>query len=379
MTTTMITVFAISMIGAWFGTAAPSRSRTLWNTAKPNLAGFLVACTVMILFAGLRRTIGDTFYYIHMLENIASSGNPLPEFGASNFLFSYLMYLIISFGGDGATFIMVTSLICYIPVFLMFRKYSPDFTLALFFYFSTGVYTGTMNGIRQFTATAVIMLATKYLFSPKKHDFLKFMIFLVIAYYLHSTALIMIPIYFLCRRKAWSPSTFAIIAAAIAVLIFVSLFLPSFLDLLEGSDYSQYGEGWFTEGNEGGANILRVAFHAIPMILSAIYYKELRQHGPVVDVLANLSVVHFAIFLISLYNWIFARFAFYLYAYMCVLLALIFSTVLKEKKQQWLRILLTGAYILFFIVESAGMYDYRSDFFTPDNTVWFSFIYSLVY
>ena len=136
MTTTFISVFLISMIGAWFGTAAPSRSRTLWNTGKPNLVGFLVPCVVMILFAGLRRTIGDTFYYMHMVEIFAENGNPIPVWGEGTYLFSWLMYIILDLGGDPSTFIMVTSVLCYVPIFLVFRKYSVDFVWTLFFYFA---------------------------------------------------------------------------------------------------------------------------------------------------------------------------------------------------------------------------------------------------
>lgn len=378
MTTSLVTVFVISMIGAWFGTAAPSRSRTLWNTGKPNLAGFLVPCIVMILFAGLRKTVGDTFFYIHMIEVLEESGNPFPDWNTDNVLFNILMHIILRLGGDGATFIMVTSVMCYVPAFLTMRKYSPNWAYSLFFYFALSIYTGAMNGMRQFIATAVILMATKYLFSPNKRDFFKFLIFVIIAYLFHTSALIMLPIYFMCRRKAWSPSTFAIIGGAVVVLIFVSLFLPSFLNVLEDSSFSQYSDGWFTDGREGGVNILRVFFYAIPVILSAVFYKDLRRYGPVVDVLINLSVFNFAIFLVSLYNWIFARFAFYTYVYLCILLSLIFSTVLKESRNRGLRYILYGAYLFFFILESRGMHTYRSDFFEPNNTVWFGFLYNIL-
>lgn len=380
MTTDLMTVFAISMLGAWFGMTAPSRSRTLWNTPKPNLLGFLIPCVVMILYAGLRNTIGDTSYYIHMLEVLEENGNPLPVWGGSSFLFSAFQYLSIVFGGENSShlFIMVSSLLTYIPVFLIFRKYSPDFFLTLFFYFVTGTYFSAMNGIRQYIAAGIVILATKYLFSEKKSSFIKFLVFVAVASLFHNSALIMIPVYFLCRKKAWSVSTFIMVIGGVAALVFVSLFLPQFMEIIEDTSYSQYNEGgWFTEGIEGGTNILRVLFHAIPMILSAIFYKELKHYGPVVDILINLSVFHFAIYIVSLYNWIFARFAFYTYVYMCILLAFLFFTVLKDARQRWLKICLYAAYILFFILESQTAYMYKSDFFEPNNTIWFMFIYQI--
>ena len=378
MTTSLMTVFLISMFGAWFATSAPSRSRTLWNTAKPNIFGLMIACFVMIAFAGLRKSIGDTYYYRHMLTNLLESGNPLPQWGDSSFLFSVIQYLAVEFGGNeymDLIFIMSTSILSYLPVIFVFRQYSPDFNLSLFFYFSTGIYVGTMNGMRQYIAAAVIILATRFLFSDKKSDVLIYFVFVAVAFLFHSSALFMIPVYFVCRRKAWSGFTFLIIAAGVAVLILVSLFLPAFMEMLEGTDYELYNDGWFAGGSSGGANILRVGFHAIPMLLSVIFRKELQRYGPVTDILVNLSVVHFAVFLVSLYNWIFARFAYYTYVYMCILLGLIFSTVLRDKSQRSMKWLLYAAYMFFFFKESNGMETYWSEYFTPNNTVWFPFLY----
>ncbi len=371
MTTSMITVFLLSMAGAWFGRAVPSRSLNSWDKNKPNLLGFLFCGVIMILFVGLRANQGDTYQYIYMFQLREEAGNPMPTIEDSSFLFQYLQYLIQKFGGDKQTLIMITALITLVPVLLVFRKYAPDFTLAVFFYFTTGIYVATMNGIRQFVAAGILLLATRFLFSPKKYDFFGLLIIVAIAYFFHSSALFMIPVYFVCRRRAWSLSTFMIIIGGVAALIFVSLFLPEFLDMLEGGSYEQYGDGWFTEGVEQGASFLRVGFQSIPMILSAIYYKKIRHYGPAVDILVNLSVVHFAIFMLSLYNWIFARFAYYTYTYMCILLALIFSTVIKERKQQFFKILLYAAYIFFFFNETSGLSLYRSEFFEANNTVWF--------
>lgn len=375
MTTSFLTVFILSLMGAWFGKSVPSLSYTAWGTRKPNIIGLFITGVVMILFSGLRRTIGDTYYYIHAFELAEQAGNPMPEFGADNFLFAFLQYWIRAAGGKSEAFIMITAIMTLVPVLLTFRKYAPDFLLAIFFYFTIGTYYTTMNGIRQFVATGIILMATKYLFSPKKTDFLKYLAFVLVAYFFHTSALILIPIYFVCRRKAWSPSTFLIIVVGIAVLIFVSLFLPNFMGILEESSFSQYTNGWFTEGVEGGANILRVGFQALPMVLSAVYYKELKKHGPMADILVNMAVIHFAIYLISIYNWIFARFAFYTYTYMAILLSLVFSTSLKDNSRTVLKFVLYIAFVFFFFKDSAGADFYRSDFFTPNNNVWFSFIY----
>ncbi len=375
MTTSFLTVFILSLMGAWFGKSVPSLGYTAWGTRKPNVIGLFITGFVMIAFSGLRRTIGDTYYYIHAFELAEQAGNPMPVIGEDNFLFAFLQYWIRVAGGKAEAFIMITAIMTLVPVLLTFRKYAPDFLLAVFFYFTTGTYFITMNGIRQFVATGVVLMATKYLFSPRKTDFFKFIVFILVAYFFHTSAIVLIPIYFVCRRKAWSPSTFMIIVAGMAVLIFLNLFFPSFTKILEDSSFSLYSEGWFDGMSSGGVNILRLGFHSIPMILSAVYYKELQKYGPLTDILVNMSVAHFAIFMVSLYDWLFARFAFYTYTYMAILLSLIFSTALKDNRRTALKFVLYIAFMFFFFKDAAGADAYRSDFFTPNNNVWFSFIY----
>lgn len=374
MTTTFLSVFLICLGAAWFGKAVPARSHTIWDTRKPNLIGFFIAGTVLLLFCGLRNNMGDTPYYVHLFELAEQAGNPFPNTQVDNFLFEFFYYIPIRMGWDSNSFIFLTSCFFIIPTVFIFRKYSPDFYLAFFFLFTTGIVTISLNGIRQFVATGIVLLGTKYFLSEKKMDFLKFLCFVFLAYFVHTSVLVMIPIYFVCRRKAWSASTFMIIIAGVAVLLLVSLFFPSFVQLAESGGYSQYGNEWF-DTSSGGASILRVGFHTIPMFLSFIYRRQLKALGPVTDIFVNLSVVHFSIFIISLYDWIFARFAFYTYVYMCILLSVIFSKVLNTPDKTGIKYVLYAAFMYYFWMESSGMYFYRSDFYTPNSNIWLSFLY----
>lgn len=374
MTTTFLSVFLICVASAWFGTVVPSRSYNIWGSRKPNLIGFAIAATVLLLFCGLRNNMGDTPFYTHLFELAQEAGNPLPNTQKDNFLFEFFYYIPIKLGWDSNSFIFATSAFFIIPAALTLRKYSADFALSFFFLFTTGIVTNSLNGIRQFVAAGIVLFATKYLLSEKKLDFLRFLSIVLLAYFVHTSVLIMVPIYFVCRRKAWSLSTFAIIFAGIVVLVLVSLFFPSFVQIAESGGYSQYGESWFSTSS-GGANILRVGFQTIPMFLSALYRNQLKTYGKVGDIFVNLSVVHFAIYLISLYDWIFARFAFYTCIYMCILLSLIFSRILSEPGKAGIKYVLFGAFIYFFWIESNGMSFYRSDFYTPNNNIWLSFLY----
>ena len=77
--------------------------------------------------------------------------------------------------------------------------------LSLFVYIASGIYTVSMNGIRQSLAAAIIFAATKYILDG---NFKKFLLVILLASTIHQTALIFIPIYFIVRRKAWTRDTY---------------------------------------------------------------------------------------------------------------------------------------------------------------------------
>ena len=376
MTTDLLTVFLLSYFISVFSQRVPSLGRNVWGKPKANFVIAAVSATIMILFSAWRKNIGDTFYYIYSYDLAVQRGITRPVFGSKAFLFYYMQYLLQKGGFVAHSLVTVCSLLTLIPLLLFLWNYSFSYDTAIFLCFTTGLYGSTMNGIRQYVATGILLLGTKYLFSPKKSDFFKYLIFILIAYLIHSSALVLIPLYFLCRQRAWSLSTFVILGGSMLALFLVSSFLPSFTNMLQGGDYEVYSEGWFTEGQETGASILRVLFNCVPAVLAAYFSREIRPISPVCDILINLTVVHAGIYLLASYNWIFARFAFYTIPYVILLVSLIFGVCLKNRNNRVLYIALVGAYLVFFIKESyaTGMSLYSSDFFTPNKNLWFSFL-----
>ncbi|MBQ9551814.1 MAG: EpsG family protein [Clostridia bacterium] len=376
MTTDLLTVFLFSYFTAALSQRVPSLGYNIWGKPKANLLVALIPTAIMLVFSALRNNIGDTYYYTYAYDLAVETGIAPPTFGSKAFLFYYMRYLLQKSGFESHSLVTVCAILIIIPLMFFLRDYAFSFDTAVFFCFATGYYGTTMNGIRQYVATGILLLGTRYLFSPKKSDFFKYLILILIAYLIHSSALILIPIYFVCRQRAWSLPTFAIVIGSMIALVFVSLFLPSFMDLLRGGDYEVYTQGWFTAGRETGTNIFRILFNCIPVGLAAYFSREIRPISPVTDILINLSVVHAGIYLLAGYNWIFARFAFYTMPYVILLLTLIFGVCLKQRQNRALYVVLLGVYLVFFIKESYanGFHFYSSDFFTPNRTHWFEFL-----
>ena len=377
MPTDLVVVFTLSMLFTWFGQAFPSRARNALDKRKPNLIGLVIPALVMILYSGLRNNIGDTIYYVHTYHLLEDSGAVMPVWGQKAYLFELIQYWFIKSGLEYSSFIMLSAIVTIVPFMLVFYNYSVDYSLAIYLFFTMGIYVSTMNGIRQYIATGIILLGTKYLLTPKKSDFWKLLILVLTASFIHDSALIMIPIYFLCRRKAWSAPTFISLSVGVVGLMLVSMFLPSFLGMLENTNYAGYADGWFTDGKETGTGLIRILFNCLPTIFAAIFSKQIRRFGPIADILINISLVHSAIYLLAAYNWIFARFTFYTYAYVVLLMAMIFVAVLRSGKYRFLAIVMFIAYAAFFIIDarSQRINWYASDFFTPHNEMWFKFLY----
>ncbi len=377
MPTDLVVVFTLSMLFTWFGQAVPSKARNALDKRKPNLIGLVVPALIMILYAGLRNNIGDTIYYVHTYHLLEESGAAMPVWGQKAFLFELIQYFFIKSGAEYSSFVMMSSIVTIVPFVFVIYNYAVDYSLAMYLFFTMGIYVSTMNGIRQYIATGVVLLGTKFLFSPKKSDFWKLFALVIVASLIHDSALIMIPVYFLCRRKAWSAPTFVSLAIGVGGLLLVSMFLPSFLGILEDTNYSGYADGWFTDGQETGTGLIRVLFNCLPTVLAALFSKQIRRFGPISDILINISLVHTAIYILALYNWIFARFSFYTCAYVVLLMAMVFVSVLRSGKYRFFSIVIFAAYAVFFITDarSQRMNWYTTDFFTPHNEMWFKFLY----
>lgn len=377
MPTDLVVVFSLSMLFTWFGQAVPGRTKNALDKRRPNIVGLVVSTLIIVLYSGLRNNIGDTVYYIHTYHLLEENGATMPVWGQKAYLFELLQYLLVKSGAESSVLIMIGTIVTIIPFMMVFYNYSADYSLSIYLFFTMGIYVSTMNGIRQYIATGILLMSTKYLFSPKKQDFWKLLILAIIASLFHDSALIIIPIYFLCRRKAWSAPTFISLSVGVVGVILISMFLPSFLSFLEDTNYSEYADGWFTDGQESGTSLIRVIFNCMPTILAAVFSKQVRRFGPIADILINISFVHSALYILAIYNWIFARFTFYTYAYVVLLMVMILVTALRLEKYRFFAIILLFAYAIFFIIDARAqrMNWYASDFFTPHNEMWFKFLY----
>ncbi len=331
----------------------------------PNPLAVILPIIFFTTFVALRRTIGDTYYYMYSF-NLMTEGNEVSIELFLEDMFSFFQNAIRNLT-DEPQWLIVFSAIFSIPVpLIILYKYCPRFEMAIFMFVAFSYLGGAMNGMRQYMAAAIVLLATKYLFSMKKGDFFKYAVIILLAYCMHNSAIIMIPLYFVVRRRAWQLSSYLIILASVIGVVIFDTILPSFLSALEQTDYSHYAtNGWFTSGTEGGSSLIRVMFIVFPLVIAFFNRERLRMLGHIGDILTNILFVDVAIYVIAIYNWIFARFAIYLAVYFIVFTAWVINYAVKPKDKMVYQMATVFVYFVYSRMDSHTISAYVSDYFFP--------------
>lgn len=342
------------------------RPNGLRTDPLPNPLGFIIPAVIFSVFSGLRNSVGDTEQYIDIFQRLdVEHMEPLRFRLAANTFFKFLEYRIRLQTDDYLPLIMITAVAGIVPVIFILYKYAAPYEMGILLFVLTGYYTWSMNGIRQYMAAAVLALATKYLFSEKKTDFLKYLVFVIFAWTIHSTALIMIPIYFIVRRPAWRPLMFALVGGTIIATLLFDRFLPSFLDAVEDSEYALYAQnGWFTNGVEHGSSFIRILVLFVPLVLAFLWHEQIEAvMGRKWDVLVNLSIFNLMFYILSLYNWLFARLAIYTSLYVVIMMTHLISKSQTRENARYLNAAIAGLYIIYFYNLQDSITGYHSRFF----------------
>lgn len=351
---------------AFVSRTMPMGRLNMFGEPVPNFMGFLIPAAAFGIFSGLRINMGDTFFYVYSYELLdEETMEPVNFSFHGGILYPLLQYWCRLRSDRPYELIMITALIACIPIVYIIYKYSCPFELGIALYVLTGYYTFSMNGIRQYAAAGILILGTRYMLSDKKTDFFKYLIFVLGAWLFHSSALIMILIYFVVRRRAWTPITIVFLLGTVFVTLIFNSILPTFLDILEDTSFGHYAEnGWFTEGTEQGSNIIRVFVLIVPLVFAFLEREFFRMcYGRKWDILVNLAIVNLAFYILSLYNWIFARFAIYTSIYVIIMMTYVITHGENRQKAQWLYPMSLVMYAFYFSNVQYSIMGYRSELF----------------
>ena len=287
---------------------------------------FLVAL-IFILVAGLRKNIGDTESYIYSYKQLGTFTGFLPD--AKDKGFTYFQLFLYNINKDPQFLIFMTSLITQGSIIYTLGRYRSYFELEVYMYITCGAFLVSMNGIRQAMVGGLLFLCTDLI---NKNRFIPYCIIVLILSTMHSSALIMIPVYFIVRREAWSKTTFMVIGIAMICFLFFHQLMPGFFDLLQNSSYSEYKDVISQKG--GGASFMRVLVNSVSVILAYIKRDKLKELWPESNIFINMAIINLIFITFALYNWIFARFQIYFQLYNIVLIAYVIKNCFNQRSMR---------------------------------------------
>lgn len=234
--------------------------------------------TYIALVTMLRsRFIGtDTWNYSNMFRYIASADSLNDVIGGKvekSPVYSMIQYFISRISSHHQIYIATFSFIIALGFGIYIYKASTDVCFSCFLYFGMGHLFGSMNGMKQYTATAIVINA--YLYLRNNIMSLKGWLLYIIALGIHPTCIFFLPAIFFSRMaEKTSVKKITLIAGLSAVVVgsLISYGIDLFSSLFPA--YGAYGGayGVLTERATGGRILLYYAFllgHAVLYALRA--------------------------------------------------------------------------------------------------------------
>ncbi len=345
-------VFSFSLFARQF--ASPARRVESSVPIKPNKVLMFGALASLVLVSGLRSNIGDTYVYRRIYEQNDFSWDFI--LAQKDIGFGILQRILKTYiSEDPQIMIFAAALITNVLIVMVLYNYSRMIEISLYVYITGGLFLVSMNGIRQVLAAAIAFTATKFLIEG---SFVKYALIIILASLFHQSALILLPIYFLVRYKAWSKATVALLIISVFIVVGFEYFSSLLFSALEDTQYGHY-----QSFSEGGANFLRVAVAAAPIGIAYLGRDKLRRIFPESDYIVNMAILGLVFMIISTQNWIFARISIYFDLYQIILISWVVK-VFTKKDQKFIYFGIIACYLAYYYFENVINLNilYKSDY-----------------
>lgn len=225
-------------------------------------------------------------------------------------------------------------------------------TISLLILFTFCIHFQIFNQFRQMLALAISFYSIKFL---KEKNAPAFFITNICAGLIHTSALIVIPMYFIGKRKIDKKNlTLYLIIAAI---LFFSWDLIKYL-----LSFSYYGSTYFgsTYDVTEKSSIYNLAIRLIMLIICLILYPKKIKDNQNINYLYNNAIACTMLQIITTRSYIVARLTTYFYVYYILLIPIVFYEFVENKNKKWkiiyytLFVLALIAYQIVYYYSSSG-------------------------
>jgi len=319
--------------------------------ARVHLFMAVVTFAVIVFFAGMRTTVGDTAAYIKMFDDyplFQNAHDVIFDSSAREPGFRLFSILIKTFISDNYNvWLFIIAIISGICVMFPLYKYSCNFGVSAFLFMSTCQFTWMFNGMRQFLVAAIMFSCTGLIL---KNRALLYIFIVCILSTIHKSAFILIPMYFIAQGEPWNKRTLLFIGCIILVMIFTSKFTNLLTDVVEQTDYATSVNEF--KSTDDGASPIRILVESMPMILEFIYKDRIKNKlTPIIKLSINMSLISSGFYIISKIagsGILLGRLPIYFSMYNLILLPWLLKNIFEKKEKNLIYYIMILCYFLFF-------------------------------
>ena len=324
--------------------------------------GFAILTFAYLTFwVGMRTGWGDTYAYNATFDNIESLYSSVVDIlsrSPKGFGFQIITYIFHKYISNHLNvWYMFLALLSCGCVAYTFKRFSPNFFLSSLIYLLSCSFAWSMNGIRQYFCVTIIFACIPLILNRR---WITLVIITLLLSFVHATALIMLPVYYVVKSKPWSKLMIYSVLITSCLVSFPGLFSSGVEVALEGSDY----EG-MTEKFGSGVNIIRVLFFSLPAVIAFLGRKKLsEQHNAVINLCINMSVLTACMYAIGAVTSgiLMGRLPMYCQLFSYILIAFEAKLLFTTRSRAIFVWGYLALFFIFFTIQTAGgRYYYRSD------------------
>ena len=309
-----------------------------------------MACAVLIFVSGFRQGIGDTGTYRQIFDKLPSSFIGFlkhPTIKDDRGFYAVATFIKQFISKDSQIILLCMAIITIGLIFITYYKNTDMIEMAVFLFITSGCYLVTMNGVRQYLASAILFFCFPMI---HKKQWKFYIPIVLLCSTIHQSALIFLILYFVVDKPAWGNMTKWILFAGIFLFVSYPITGPMLANILGETQYGNYKEALMSTG--AGANMIRVLVMAVPVVLSYLGKDFLRGKEKYYNIVVNFSVINLIAILLATRFWIYARFNMYFSVYMAMLLIWCIKYLFDERNEKLVYLMCMGCYTFYYYYET---------------------------
>lgn len=305
---------------------------------------YLFFMGIMLLIASLRDvSVGtDTEFYVKLYNNIRNISLINILTLSTRIEIGYLILnkiISLFFKNNFKFFILILSLIIYIPFFIILKKESKDIYFSLFLFLGLRYYYFFLSGLRQ-SLSIVLIFASFYFF--KRNQNFKFLILNILAYFFHKTAIIFLPVFMLKEIKFEKKYINRVLFMGVIYILIGDKLLLIVTKTLKLEYYS----GYITSSNFFGRFELTLVLQFFYSLVMLFFQQRIQERKQ--DNLINwITLLGVFMNLVSLTGSVLARLALYYNIFMIVIIP---NSLVKKPNKILKIIVITFILINHFVI-----------------------------